>query len=227
MDKTIYVRSIMIENYNPSKIPFLNIIYHDDDILVLNKPSGLLSVPGREVKHHDSLQSRAIEKYPSALNVHRLDMDTSGIIIMALNKAAHRHLSIQFQERNVEKTYRARVYGILKEDQGLIDLPLICDWPNRPKQIVDFDVGKPSQTKWKVMARNDQETTLELTPITGRSHQLRVHLQNINHPILGDRFYGHEDALKMSDHLCLHATALTISHPVTLAKMTFKSEVDF
>lgn len=217
----------MIENYNPPKKPYLDIIHQDDDILVFNKPAGLLSVPGRNPKHSDSLQMRALEKFEDALIVHRLDMDTSGLIIMARGKKAHRHLSIQFQDRKIEKTYMARVYGSPTENEGLIDLPLICDWPNRPKQIVDFELGKPSQTKWQVLERVEQETLLLLKPITGRSHQLRVHLQNIDHPILGDRFYAHEKALNMSDRLCLHAKSLSFTHPVTLSKMTFECEENF
>lgn len=217
----------MIENYNPPEKPFLDIIYQDDDILLLNKPAGLLSVPGRDPKHRDSLQIRAQQKFPNARTVHRLDMDTSGLIIMANNKSAHRHLSMAFQDRKVEKIYIARVYGTPAENEGLIDLPLICDWPNRPKQIVDFEVGKPSQTRWQVLKRGKRETLLLLKPITGRSHQLRVHLQNIDHPILGDRFYAHEKALNMSERLCLHAKSLTITHPVTLTKMTFECEEQF
>ncbi|MBT5186485.1 MAG: RNA pseudouridine synthase [Kordiimonadaceae bacterium] len=217
----------MIKNYNPPLIPFLDIIYSDADIVVLNKPSGLLSVPGRDPKHRDSLITRVQEENNSALIVHRLDMDTSGLIILALNKETHRHLSIQFQDRKVQKEYIARVYGTPEQNEGIIDLPLICDWPNRPKQIVDYDVGKPSQTKWRVIEKRTLETRLLLTPITGRSHQLRVHLQNINHPILGDRFYAHEKALQMSERLCLHATSLTVMHPKTLDTMTFISDPEF
>ena len=154
-------------------------------------------------------------------------MDTSGIIIMAKGKDVHRNLSQQFQNRKVKKSYIARVYGNLEQDEGLIDQPLICDWPNRPKQIVDFEVGKPSQTEWKVLDRSKNETRLILTPITGRSHQLRVHLQHIGHPILGDRFYAHDDALKMSDRLCLHSKSLTLGHPKSLKEMTFSVDTPF
>jgi tRNA pseudouridine32 synthase/23S rRNA pseudouridine746 synthase len=217
----------MILKYNPPLNPYINIIYSDEDIIVLNKPAGLLSVPGRDPKHKDSLMVRVQEKFNTALIVHRLDMDTSGLIIMALHKEAHRHLSIQFQDRKVHKEYIARVYGDPDQNEGLIDLPLICDWPNRPKQMVDFDFGKPSQTKWQVIKKQELETRLLLTPTSGRSHQLRVHLQNINHPILGDRFYAHEKALEMSERLCLHATSLTVMHPKTLDIMSFKSEPEF
>lgn len=217
----------MIENYSPSINPYLNVIYGDDDILILNKQSGLLTVPGKSPALADCLEKRAQEKYPSALIVHRLDMDTSGLIVMGLNKFSHRHLSLQFQNRNVDKTYIARVYGLMKEESGLIDLPLICDWPNRPKQMVDHEKGKPSQTEWHVIERLKNETRLKLIPLTGRSHQLRVHLMSLDHPILGDRFYAHEDALKMSGRLCLHSTQLTVMHPVQKEKMTFECPSPF
>lgn len=216
----------MIENYLPPQSP-LDIIYKDDDIVVLNKPSGLLSVPGRDPKHHDCIQYRAQKEFKNALIVHRLDMDTSGIIVMALNKKAQRYLSIQFQERKVEKKYIARVYGHLNDEEGLIDLPLICDWPNRPKQKVDYNMGKPSQTRWRTLGKTRNETRVLLMPITGRSHQLRVHLMSINHPILGDRFYAHEKALGMSSRLCLHATSLTIKHPTADKTIVFTSEPNF
>ena len=217
----------MIENYNPPKLPLLTILYQDETILVFNKPSGLLSVPGRELKHRDSLQSRVQSKFDNALTVHRLDMDTSGIIIMAIGKDAHRHLSKQFQNREVNKSYIARVYGEIDQNEGLIYLPLICDWQNRPKQMVDFAIGKPSQTTWKVIRRSKNETRLRLIPITGRSHQLRVHLQHIGHPILGDRFYAQTEALQMSDRLCLHSESLTVIHPKTSEKLTFNCSVPF
>ena len=175
---------MMIENYCPATNPFLDVIYDDDEILVLNKPSGLLSVPGKSPELSDCLEKRARDMFGNALTVHRLDMDTSGLIIMGLTKFAHRHLSLQFQNRNVGKTYSARVFGRLEQDEGLIDLPLICDWPNRPKQMVDFEKGKPSQTEWRVTKRLEKETRLKLIPHTGRSHQLRVHLRELGYPIL-------------------------------------------
>lgn len=217
----------MIENYTPPTDPYLDVVYEDDDLLILNKPSGLLTVPGKGAHLSDCLEKRAQERFPGALIVHRLDMDTSGLIVLGLNKFAHRHLSLQFQNRNVGKEYVARVFGIVQEDEGLIDLPLICDWPNRPKQMVDFEKGKPSQTEWRVLERNGEETRLLLTPLTGRSHQLRVHLMTINHPILGDRFYAHENALNMSDRLCLHSKSLTVMQPIAKEKMTFTCEAPF
>ena len=217
----------MIENYCPPTDPYLNIVYHDDEILVLDKPSGLLSVPGKGPLLSDCLEKRACEKFDNARTVHRLDMDTSGLIILGLSKFSHRHLSLQFQNRNVGKKYSARIFGQIEKDQGLIDLPLICDWPNRPKQMVDIENGKPSQTEWRVIKRLENECHVELTPLTGRSHQLRVHLKELGHPILGDRFYAHEKALAMSNRLCLHSTSLTIMHPKKKKKMTFDSPVPF
>ncbi len=217
----------MLENYSPPNNPYLNIIYQDDDILVLNKPSGLLTVPGKGAHLSDCLETRAQNEFEGARTVHRLDMDTSGLIVMGLTKYAHRHLSLQFQNRNVGKSYIARVYGKIEKDEGLVDLPLICDWPNRPKQMVDFENGKASQTKWQVIKRGEKETLLLLTPLTGRSHQLRVHLMSINHPILGDRFYAHAEALNMHDRLCLHSKSLTVMQPTKKEKMTFNCEADF
>tara|TARA_R110002096_G_scaffold436096_2_gene667502 strand:- start:89178 stop:89831 length:654 start_codon:yes stop_codon:yes gene_type:complete len=217
----------MLYNYHPPLDPYLDIIYCDDDILILNKPSGLLSVPGKGEHLADCLESRAKQSFPSALTVHRLDMDTSGLMVMGLNKFAHRHLSLQFQNRNVDKTYVARVYGIFDKEDGMVDLPLICDWPNRPKQMVDFENGKPSQTKWRVIKRNENETLVQLTPLTGRSHQLRVHMNELGHPILGDRFYAHDEALTMSDRLCLHSTAITVMQPIEKIKLTFEASAPF
>lgn len=213
--------------YNPPTEPFLDVIYQDDDILVLNKQAGLLTVPGKDPKHADCLETRAQKQFPDALTVHRLDMDTSGLIVMGLNKFAHRHLSLQFQNRNVDKVYEALAYGRTQEKNGLIDLPLICDWPNRPKQMVDHEKGKPSQTKWHVTEQCDNYFRVKLTPLTGRSHQLRVHLLALGHPILGDRFYADEKALGMRERLCLHSKEVTIMHPVQKEKMTFKSKVPF
>ncbi len=211
----------MIENYAPPMDPHIDVQYVDNDILLLNKQSGLLTVPGKGDHLSDCLEKRAQEKYADALIVHRLDMDTSGLIVLGRGKYAHRHLSLQFQNRNVDKQYIALVHGRVTDDAGEIDLPLICDWPNRPKQMVDHEQGKPSQTRWQVIERDNDKTRLLLTPLTGRSHQLRVHLKEIGHPILGDRFYAHGEALNMSERLCLHAKSITIMHPVKKEKMTF------
>ncbi|WP_226665153.1 RluA family pseudouridine synthase [Microbulbifer aggregans] len=209
--------------YNPPADPRLSVIYVDDALLVLNKPSGLLSVPGRDPAHRDSLASRAQEAYADALIVHRLDMDTSGLVVMARGADMHRKLSALFQQRAVDKTYLARVWGELEQDSGEVDLPLICDWPNRPRQKVDLEVGKPSLTRWKKLSTDGKTSLLELTPITGRSHQLRVHMQAMGHPILGDPFYAHPEALAAASRLLLHATELAFEHPLSGQRMAFSS----
>tara|TARA_R110001592_G_scaffold111203_1_gene308070 strand:- start:273 stop:935 length:663 start_codon:yes stop_codon:yes gene_type:complete len=213
--------------YEPPQSPYLKILFQDNDILVLDKPSGLLSVAGRLAIHKDSLQTRVQRVFPSASVVHRLDMSTSGIMLMALNKESHRHISRQFQNRQISKRYLARVYGKPSTDDGLVDLPLICDWLNRPKQTVDFDLGKPSITNWKLLRSDDQSSLMELEPVTGRSHQLRVHMQSMGHPILGDKFYAHKDAFNMSDRLDLHATYIKFLHPTTNSEMEFTIDIDF
>jgi len=217
--------------YQPPMSPYLDIIYQDDDLVVFNKGSGLLSVPGRLPEHQDCLQNRVKRVLPKATIVHRLDMATSGIILMALNKPAHVDISRQFEKRLTKKSYVARVYGEVKESTGNIDLPLICDWPNRPKQKVDYDQGKKALTYWRVISIDERKgelsTLLELTPITGRSHQLRVHMLAIGHPILGDRLYAHDKALSASQRLQLHAQVLEISHPVNSEKLVFMAPCPF
>jgi len=213
--------------YTPPMTPYIDIIYQDDDIVVLNKNSGLLTVTGRLPEHQDCLQTRVNKVLPSATIVHRLDMATSGIVVMALNKAAHVSISRQFEKRLTKKSYLARVYGLVKDDEGEIDLPLICDWPNRPKQKVDHEHGKPSQTLYKVLERSDNSTLIELTPITGRSHQLRVHMLALGHPILGDRLYAHDKALTESPRLQLHAQMLSLYQPTTNELLTFNCSAPF
>jgi len=213
--------------YRPPMSPYLDIVYQDDDLVVINKGSGLLSVPGRLAEHQDCLQTRVCRVLPTATIVHRLDMATSGLILMALNKPAHVSISRQFEQRKTEKTYIARVYGVLKESSGEINEPLICDWPNRPKQKVDLEHGKPSTTRYKLIGQNENSALVELTPITGRSHQLRVHMLSIGHPILGDRLYAHEKALTQSSRLQLHAKELTVSHPTTNERMRFFAPCPF
>ncbi len=218
--------------YHPPMSPYLEIIFQDDDIVVLNKASGILSVPGRLPEHQDCLQNRVQRILPNATIVHRLDMATSGLIIMALNKAAHIAISRQFEQRKTQKTYLARVFGILEAKTGSVDLPLICDWPNRPKQKVDHENGKQSLTHYKVVSQNDKadhqaSSLVELTPITGRSHQLRVHMLALGHPILGDKLYAHERALSMSKRLQLHALTLSLFHPTTKEAITFSAPCPF
>lgn len=193
------------------------ILYEDDHLLLVDKPSGLLSVPGRHPLNRDSLISRLQQQWPQALIVHRLDMDTSGVMVIALDKASHRDLGKQFERRQVTKTYDAIVQGIPPHDQGSIDLPLITDWPNRPLQKVCFDQGKPALTSFQVIDSDTKtnRSRLLLTPKTGRSHQLRLHLKAIGHPILGDNFYAPEEVRTLSSRLLLHAATLKLCHPVT------------
>lgn len=200
-------------DYQPPLEPWLTILHRDDDLLVLSKQSGLLCVAGKPAEHNDCLEARAKERYPEALLVHRLDRDTSGIVIMAMNAGAQRHLGLQFERRKLKKTYIARVWGHVAGESGTINLPLATDWPNKPKQKVDLVSGRAAQTDWQVIAREEQATRLKLTPLTGRSHQLRVHMLSLGHPILGDLFYATGLALAAADRLQLHAEALELHHP--------------
>jgi tRNA pseudouridine32 synthase/23S rRNA pseudouridine746 synthase len=213
--------------YQPPLDPYLHLVYRDNDLIVLNKPSGLLTVPGRLPEHKDCLENRVARVLPSATIVHRLDMATSGIIIMALNKPIHVAISQQFEKRKTKKAYIARLFGHVNEQEGSVDQPLICDWPNRPKQMIDHERGKPSLTHYKVISYGDNSTLVELTPITGRSHQLRVHMLSIGHPILGDRLYAHDEALAMATRLNLHAQMLSVHHPVSNEVITFLADCPF
>lgn len=213
--------------YQPPMRPYLDIIYQDEDLVVLNKQSGLLSVPGRLPEHQDCLQNRVQRVLPTATIVHRLDMATSGIIVMALNKAAHVEISRQFEKRETSKSYLARIYGHLKEPQGEVNLPLICDWPNRPKQKIDHENGKKALTYYKLLQKEEETSLIELTPITGRSHQLRVHMLALGHPIIGDRLYAHNPALKLSQRLQLHAYKLTLKHPLSKKILSFTAPCKF
>ena len=212
--------------YEPPKTP-LDILYIDEDVLVVNKPSGLLTVPGKELKHHDSLELRVKFEYQNSFLVHRLDMDTSGVIIFALNKSTQRSLNLQFEKRIVKKLYEARVFGNIKEDNGFIDLPLIVDWPNRPLQKIDAKEGKSALTHWQVLDREGDVTRVALMPETGRTHQLRVHMMSLGHTILGDRFYGNVAEINLANELQLHAKDLMIIHPKNGKKITFKAPLPF
>ena len=207
--------------------PYLDILYQDEHMVVINKPSGLLTVPGKDPKHADSAITRVNRVFPTARIVHRLDMATSGVLCLAMHKESHRFLSMQFQERLTNKYYIARVFGKLTQPQGSIDLPLTCDWPNRPKQMVCHESGKPSLTHYEVLAYEAAATRVKLTPITGRSHQLRVHMLSLGHVILGDRLYAKGDALAASKRLQLHAEMLQIAHPENAEIMTFSSATPF
>lgn len=208
-------------HYNPPTFPAIDVLFQDEHIIVLNKPSGLLSVPGKALEHRDCLQYRVQRVWPTATIVHRLDMATSGLMIMAMNKASHRHISKQFETRQIKKTYFARVYGKPESQKGTIELPLICDWPNRPKQMVDHENGKAACTHWQVLSTDNNSSLVQLNPITGRSHQLRVHMLSMGHPILGDRLYAHDVAKAMSERLNLHAAEITFEHPYTQSILNF------
>ena len=212
--------------YSPPKTP-LDILYIDEDVLVVNKPSGLLSVPGKELKHRDSLELRVKAQYPNSFLVHRLDMDTSGVIIFALNKSSQRSLNLQFEQRVVKKIYEARVFGNINKNNGSIDLPLIVDWPNRPLQKVDIKEGKDALTHWHVLKRERNATRVRLMPETGRTHQLRVHMMSIGHAILGDRFYGNAIEINLAKDLQLHAKKLMVNHPKSGKSLELISKVPF
>ena len=221
--------------YMPPCDEGLDIIHQDPDILVVSKPSGLLSVRGRnptpENRLGEALDARVQREFPNARIVHRLDMDTSGLMVIALSADSHRHLSIQFEKRKVEKAYEALVWGHFESDSGRVDLPVRCDWDRRPRQIVDHEEGKSAQTDWFVSKLEQvggaDTTRVVLSPITGRTHQLRVHMAAIGHPILGDDFYAHEDAFKTAQRLCLHARDLAFYHPTSNAFMRFYSACPF
>ena len=210
--------------YDPPKAP-LSYIYTDNDLIIVEKPSGLLSVPGKT--EPDCLEFRIRKDYPEALTIHRLDMATSGVMVFARNANAQRHIGLQFEKRMTEKMYIARVYSLVKQDSGQVNLPLITDWPNRPKQMVCHERGKPSLTDWNVIEREEKATRLALYPKTGRSHQLRVHMLAIGHPILGDRLYADEDAFKAAPRLQLHAHKLRLRKPTGGEWVEFKSPCPF
>ena len=215
-------------DYNPPQEPWLDLVYRDDYIAVVNKPSGLLSVPGNQPQYYDSAMSRVKEKYGFCEPAHRLDMATSGILLFALSKAADRELKRQFREREPKKYYQALVWGHVEHDHGVVELPLICDWENRPRQKICFERGKRAVTFCDVLQRYPNNTTrVKLTPITGRSHQLRLHMLALGHPILGDKFYAHPQAKALSPRLCLHAESLQIQHPISGETMVFTAPVGF
>ncbi|WBA09974.1 bifunctional tRNA pseudouridine(32) synthase/23S rRNA pseudouridine(746) synthase RluA [Salinivibrio kushneri] len=213
--------------YHPPTDPWLDILYQDADLVVINKPSGLLANPGRNPEHYDSAWSRVKAELPSAELVHRLDMSTSGVMAFAAHKEAERNLKAQFRDRIPTKLYYAEVWGQLESHEGIIDLPLICDWPNRPRQKVCFEHGKPSQTHYRCLHALSQTSLMALYPLTGRSHQLRVHMQSLGHSIVGDEFYACPDALAYAPRLHLHAAELSLLHPATGDTMHFQAPCDF
>ena len=207
------------------------ILYADDALLVTDKPAGLLSVPGRGADKQDCLSARVQRQHGDALVVHRLDMATSGLMLMARGKAAQQILSRAFAMRQVRKTYQTLVQGAPvapAQAWGSIDLPILLDWPQRPRRIISIESGKPSTTHWRVLAREGPtRTRLELEPVTGRSHQLRVHLLALGHPILGDHLYFLGDSALAAPRLLLHACQVEFPHPVTGALVNFYSAPPF
>jgi len=213
----------------------IDLVYQDAHLLVLNKPAGLLCVPGRGEDKQDCLSARAMRHWPDALIVHRLDMATSGLVLMARGAAMQRALGDAFAERRVHKRYEAIVDGALpvQDEWSVIDAPLMADWPRRPLQKVDA-AGKPSITRWRALhsspapaESSETATHLLLEPLTGRSHQLRVHLLSIGHPILGDALYGSEEIQARAPRLLLHASELGFVHPATQQPLRFESPPDF
>lgn len=205
----------------------LSIIHYDADIIIVDKQAGVLSVPGRGPEKLDSISHRLSLAFEEIHIVHRLDMATSGVMIFARNKDSLRSLQQQFQHRQTKKTYQAIVHGKLTPCMGAINLPMRCDWPNRPKQMVCYEFGKKSLTRWQVIEYMEGNTRIALMPITGRSHQLRIHCNAIKHPILGDPFYGTKESQSATENLCLHAQTLTVSHPTSNKEITFSSQVPF
>ena len=211
--------------YNPPNDPLV-IIHDDHEVLLVDKPAGLLSVPGKGEHLADCLLTRVQAAFPMALLVHRLDRDTSGVMVFALTRNAQRHLGLQFEKRQTKKTYVADVYGVPSEKSGTVDLPLIVDWPNRPLQKVCHETGKAAQTDWKVMRTKGNVTRVRLMPLTGRSHQLRVHMLAIGHPIMGDPFYATEPEMA-APRMMLHSEELRINHPENGRGMKFRAKAPF
>jgi tRNA pseudouridine32 synthase/23S rRNA pseudouridine746 synthase len=215
--------------YAPPEDTGLAIVHLDEHLLVVDKPAGLLTVPGRGQGREDCLVSRVQLRYPDALVVHRLDMATSGLVVLARGNTMQRRLSALFQEREVNKVYTAIVHGLIDADEGEVDLPLITDWPRRPMQMVCHRQGKASLTHFKVLAREAGKacTRVALAPVTGRSHQLRVHMLALGHAIVGDPLYGEREMQSPHPRLMLHASRLTLPHPGTGAVLSTSSVVPF
>ena len=215
----------METDYCPPDVP-LQVLHDDAEMLVVDKPVGLLSVPGKGPELADCLMARVLAAWPQALLVHRLDRDTSGVMVFGLTPHAQRFLSKQFELRAAKKTYVARVWGRMTPKIGRVDLPLIVDWPNRPRQHVDHENGKAAVTDWRVLKDTEAESRVRLMPKTGRSHQLRVHMLALGHPILGDPFYAKGSARDF-DRLMLHSEELRIKHPDSGKMMRFRTTAPF
>lgn len=209
----------------PAAMP--RVLHADHELLVVEKPAGLLSVPGKGEDRADCLIARLAGPFPEVLLVHRLDLDTSGVMVFALTRHAQRHLGLQFEKRHVKKTYVARLHGRLAPATGTVALPLIVDWPNRPRQMVDHERGRAASTDWRVLRATEAETRVRLVPLTGRSHQLRVHMASLGHPILGDPLYAEGPARDDHPRLMLHSESLRLRHPDGGRHMTFSAPAPF
>jgi tRNA pseudouridine32 synthase/23S rRNA pseudouridine746 synthase len=207
----------------PPPMGEIDYVYNDEQIIVVDKPANMLSVPGRTPDKQDCLIHRVQKRFPEARIVHRLDFATSGLLVIAQNRESHRTLSRQFENREIEKRYMAKVYGQPEQTSGELNQPLRCDWERRPLQIVDYQHGKKALTHWRIIKRLEDSCLLELTPTTGRTHQLRVHMQAMGHPILGDELYAHDDAYSMAERLNLHAKELIVNHLAENSRLTFSS----
>ncbi len=207
----------------------LTILYEDSDLLILNKPAGLLTVPGRGPDKQDCLINRALKYNPNARVVHRLDQGTSGIVMIPLNYLTLRRLTKQFEGRGIHKHYLAVVAGLVEANEGEIKLPLICDWPNRPLQKVCYESGKPAHTRFTVLTRDPTTNTtrMKLEPISGRTHQLRVHMLSLGHPIVGDQLYAPDDIKALAPRLLLHASHIHLRHPTTGAAVAVDCAAEF
>ena len=214
----------MSEAYTPPMEP-MEVLHEDHELIVVNKPAGLLSVPGKGEHLADCLLTRVQTAFPTALLVHRLDRDTSGVMVFAATPGAQRHLGLQFEKRQTKKAYVARVHGRMEEAEGTIELPLIVDWPNRPRQMVCHETGREAITGFKRLKAEDAESRVRLFPRTGRSHQLRVHMAESGHPILGDPFYS-ENAGAWP-RMMLHAEELRLRHPDGGRGMRFFAKAPF
>ncbi|WP_227269957.1 pseudouridine synthase [Roseobacter weihaiensis] len=215
----------MSTDYAPPQDPLV-VLHEDAEVLLVDKPAGLLSVPGKGPQLADCLLSRVQAVFPDALLVHRLDRDTSGVMIFALTPHAQRHLGLQFEKRMTRKTYVAQVWGVPQAKTGTVDLPLIVDWPNRPRQMVCHETGKPAQTDWRVLRDDGVTARVLLHPKTGRSHQLRVHMLSLGHPILGDPFYATGPA-RAFPRLMLHSQELRFKHPQGGRSMKVRTALPF
>ena len=207
----------------------LDILYLDDDLLIANKPAGLLCVPGKGPDKQDCLYNRALRFNPNARIAHRLDQGTSGIVMFPLNYLTLKNLTRKFEAREIHKRYIAVVEGLMEADEGEVKLPLICDWPNRPLQKVCFEQGKAAHTKYQVLERDPANNTTRvlLEPVSGRTHQLRVHMLSLGHPILGDGLYAPEPIRAKAPRLLLHAQQLWLDHPISQIHINIEAPAHF